>query len=141
MFIEYLYNKKTNLNNHIVLIKEPGSINGVFYYMTGMGGEAIAATEIIIANEKVDLFRPMIFMDNQKLKNSLVGGKLSYEESLIQINTIFCTNFPTIYEFSTRPAITSFDLQEYNQIFHEKGCVRFAADDFDYNPHDSDTVY
>lgn len=100
---------------------------------------AIAATEIIIANEKVDLFRPMIFMDNQKLKSSLVGGKLSYEESLIQMNTIFCTNFMMIYEFSTRPAITSFDLQEYNQIFHEKGCVRFAADDFDYNPHDSDT--
>jgi hypothetical protein len=37
------------------------------------------------------------------------------------MNAIFCTNFMMIYEFSTRLAITSFDLQEYNQIFHEKG--------------------
>jgi cell division GTPase FtsZ len=98
----------------------------------------IAATEIINANEKIELFRPMIFIDNQQLQGSLIGS-MSYEESLVEMNKIFCSSFLDIYDFSTRPALTSFDPEEYRRMLMEKGCVLFAKDDFDYNPKDSDT--
>ena len=101
----------------------------------------IALHQIYEAHRKSNNFRGMVLLDNEELKKYVLSkGNYSYESFWGEANGYIYQKFNSLYEYSSKAGITSFDAEDYNRMFMEKGTMIFVENEFDFNDSVSDTV-
>lgn len=91
------------------------------------------------AHEKSDSFRSILIIDNNILKEKIIG-QFSYEKFWSAANDIICGGIINMYEYSKKESITSFDSEDYLRIIMEKGCIIFSKEEFEFKSTDTETV-
>jgi cell division GTPase FtsZ len=92
----------------------------------------LGMNQIWTAHTQSELFKSMVIIDNERLKNIIIQeGEFSHEKLWETVNDRIFSMFSALYDFTEQSGTTCLDLEDFKRMFDQKGCMLFNEGDYD----------